>query len=335
MRARRGAGCRSASSPTSPRGSPMPCSSELGLARALRLRRERRYAERAQAAPAAHAARREARRRSRPSVHLRGRRAARRAGRARGRHARAGRHLRVSAAPMRTGRPGAAMGFIERPRGSARLARPRAALMSGVWLGAGGRDSAAARSAFLARAPLARAARARRARRARAVARPIQVRGERRGASATRALARMREQLQAVFGELAREQPAEQQRGVPAARARAPRRASSRMPRRRSRSARPRSSPWSSRSAKRSAETEAQIQSIERDRIDAFATHQDPDGIAGERTARLLSRETRNLVTALAPPRRARPMGRNHPEAPGGAVGHERACWTSPSSSIR
>jgi gas vesicle protein len=70
------------------------------------------------------------------------------------------------------------------------------------------------------------------------------------------------------------------------------------------------------------AKTEAQMQSIERERIEAFAAIKSQMEALGSGQS-LLSRETRNLVTAL--PRCSRPVGRNHAEAAGGTVRHDRA----------
>ena len=58
------------------------------------------------------------------------------------------------------------------------------------------------------------------------------------------------------------------------------------------------------------AKTEAQIQGIERDRIDSFATIKTQMEVLAS-GQNLLSRETRNLVTALRRPD-VRSMGRNH-----------------------
>ena len=96
-------------------------------------------------------------------------------------------------------------------------------------------------------------------------------------------------------------QPEEQQRGVPAAGARAAG-APAAGRGRRAQGARDRDRiAWCSRSARRSPSTEAQIQSIERERIDAFATIKSQMEMLAS-GQNLLSRETRNLVTALRRP---------------------------------
>ena len=208
-RARRARPRASASSPTSPRWLTDPLLEQLGSARAVRVRRERRYPERAQASSAADAARREARRRGARGVHLRGRRGARRAGGAGRRHAVAGRHLRLPR--RRRGLAGLGRRRLHRaPAGSSRLARRGARPAHERRRRLDPRCSppvigGCAARRFSPRSSGARGANRRRGSSSSCCARASRSRRDRAPPSASSALARTREQLQAVFGELARD----------------------------------------------------------------------------------------------------------------------------------
>jgi DNA recombination protein RmuC len=114
------------------------------------------------------------------------------------------------------------------------------------------------------------------------------------------ALARAREQLQGVFGELARDSlQSNSEVFLQLARERLARQQSDASQALKERETAIESLVQPIREAL--AKTEAQIQTIERDRIDAFATIKTQmEGIASGQN--LLSRETRNLVTALRRP---------------------------------
>jgi DNA recombination protein RmuC len=120
------------------------------------------------------------------------------------------------------------------------------------------------------------------------------------GAERDQALARAREQLQAIFGELARDSlHSNSEVFLQLARERLTRQQVDASAALKERESAIESLVQPIRDAL--AKTEAQIQSIERDRIDSFATIKGQmDVLASGQT--LLSRETRNLVTALRRP---------------------------------
>ena len=137
-------------------------------------------------------------------------------------------------------------------------------------------------------------------------------------ANASGARSRTREQLQRVFGELARDSLQEQQRAVPATGARAAdapaarrlRRAEGARDRHRiAGAADPRGA-----GEDRGADSEHRARSHR-----LLRHHQEPDGDAGERTEPAVARDAQPRDRA-APARCARPMGRDHPEAAGRAV---------------
>ena len=266
------------------------------------MRGERRYGEHAQAASSADAARRKARRCDCGRLRLCGRRAARRAGGARSRHGGARRHLRLPASPTRIGRHGAGTAS-SRSRaicsdGSSAAGAHEPAPANGSR--SRRREAAGCALGVLVGAAVARETRARAARRARAAARAGQNRGERE----RRARAGARTRTRATAGGVRRarpRKPAEQQRGLPATGARTAAAPAAGRIRRRSRSARPRSSRWCSRSATRSPRPRRRFKAS-----NASASMRSPPSrprwrsLASGQT--LLSRETRNLVTALRRP---------------------------------
>ena len=120
------------------------------------------------------------------------------------------------------------------------------------------------------------------------------------GAERDQALARTREQLQAVFGELARDSlKSNSEVFLQLARERLTRQQLDASAALKEREAAIESMVQPIREAL--AKTEAQIQSIERDRIDSFATIKSQMEMLATGQS-LLSRETRNLVTALRRP---------------------------------
>ncbi len=146
------------------------------------------------------------------------------------------------------------------------------------------------------------------------------------------ALARAREQLQAVFGELARDSlQSNSEVFLQLARERLARQQLDASQALKERETAIESLVQPIREAL--AKTEAQIQAIERDRIDSFATIKTQMEVLAS-GQNLLSRETRNLVTALRRPDVRGQWGEITLQPAGGTVRHDRCTSTSPSSSI-